>query len=383
MTASSPSPASASRGPARPGPGRSPTGTTRGRPGPPAGSRSGSSPGRAPGRRRGLPPARSTRGPRPRCRRGRRRTCPPAPTRPSAAPCRHCPLSRPGSPPTPPRSPAASIRDVHRPQEARVEMTGAARPDGPGREPAAVVSDAGRRPAWVGRPPAYLTPLVGRELEMPALTALLLHPAVRLVTLTGPAASARPGSPPRSRRISHGLRGDRLRPARRGPRPGPGASRSPRPSASGVGDEPVATPWWTSCGPGRSCWCSTTSSRCWRPGRTWPISWPLPAPHGPGDQPRAAAALRRAGPTVPPLALPDPALSLPPAELAGPRRCGSSSSAPAPCPRIRPHRRERRRRRRDLPAAGRAAAGDRAGGGAGDRSPAAALLARLTRRLPC
>ena len=42
------------------------------------------------------------------------------------------------------------------------------------------------RPQWVGRQPVPLTPLIGRRPELAALTALLLHPAARLVTLTGP-----------------------------------------------------------------------------------------------------------------------------------------------------------------------------------------------------
>jgi non-specific serine/threonine protein kinase len=41
-------------------------------------------------------------------------------------------------------------------------------------------------PVWIGRRPAYLTGLVGREQEAARLRALLLGRAARLVTLTGP-----------------------------------------------------------------------------------------------------------------------------------------------------------------------------------------------------
>jgi non-specific serine/threonine protein kinase len=44
----------------------------------------------------------------------------------------------------------------------------------------------GEPPAWIGRPPAYLTPLVGREQEAAEVRALVLHPTARLITLTGP-----------------------------------------------------------------------------------------------------------------------------------------------------------------------------------------------------
>ncbi len=42
------------------------------------------------------------------------------------------------------------------------------------------------RPEWVGHPPAALTTLIGRDAESAEVGALLLRPAVRLVTLTGP-----------------------------------------------------------------------------------------------------------------------------------------------------------------------------------------------------
>jgi predicted ATPase/DNA-binding CsgD family transcriptional regulator len=44
----------------------------------------------------------------------------------------------------------------------------------------------GEPPAWIGRPPAYLTPLVGREQEAAEVRALVLRPTARLITLTGP-----------------------------------------------------------------------------------------------------------------------------------------------------------------------------------------------------
>jgi predicted ATPase/DNA-binding CsgD family transcriptional regulator len=55
-------------------------------------------------------------------------------------------------------------------------MADAHRPDAPG----------GDRPVWIGRPPAYLTALVGREREAATVRALVLDRAARLVTLTGP-----------------------------------------------------------------------------------------------------------------------------------------------------------------------------------------------------
>jgi predicted ATPase len=44
----------------------------------------------------------------------------------------------------------------------------------------------GPGPTWIGRPPAYLTALVGRKREAAHVRALVLDPAARLVTLTGP-----------------------------------------------------------------------------------------------------------------------------------------------------------------------------------------------------
>jgi predicted ATPase/DNA-binding CsgD family transcriptional regulator len=44
----------------------------------------------------------------------------------------------------------------------------------------------GQPPVWIGRPPAYLTALVGRERETALVQALVLDPGARLVTLTGP-----------------------------------------------------------------------------------------------------------------------------------------------------------------------------------------------------
>jgi predicted ATPase/DNA-binding CsgD family transcriptional regulator len=45
---------------------------------------------------------------------------------------------------------------------------------------------AGDRPVWIGRTPAYLTSMVGREQEAARVRSLVLDRAVRLVTLTGP-----------------------------------------------------------------------------------------------------------------------------------------------------------------------------------------------------
>ena len=71
------------------------------------------------------------------------------------------------------------------------------------------------------------------------------------------------------------------------------------------------------------------------------------------------------------------------ADLAGERGGAALRRAgPGRPGRLRAHRRERRGRRRDLPPAGRAAAGDRAGRRAGRHLPPAALLARLDARLP-
>jgi non-specific serine/threonine protein kinase len=49
---------------------------------------------------------------------------------------------------------------------------------------AAVVTPG--KPVWVGSPPAPLTSLIGRQRESAAVRELLLRPGVRLVTLTGP-----------------------------------------------------------------------------------------------------------------------------------------------------------------------------------------------------
>jgi non-specific serine/threonine protein kinase len=60
------------------------------------------------------------------------------------------------------------------------------RPDGRGRDPAGAVPRGGGPPFWIGRPPAYLTGLIGREQEAARLRALVLDRGARLVTLTGP-----------------------------------------------------------------------------------------------------------------------------------------------------------------------------------------------------
>ena len=65
-------------------------------------------------------------------------------------------------------------------------MADARRPDGRGRDPVGAVPAGGELPVWIGRPPAYLTGLVGRAQETAQLRTLLLDRAARLVTLTGP-----------------------------------------------------------------------------------------------------------------------------------------------------------------------------------------------------
>ena len=65
-------------------------------------------------------------------------------------------------------------------------MADARRPDGRGRDLAGAVRRGVEPPFWIGRPPAYLTGLVGREQEAARLRALVLDRAARLVTLTGP-----------------------------------------------------------------------------------------------------------------------------------------------------------------------------------------------------
>jgi non-specific serine/threonine protein kinase len=66
-------------------------------------------------------------------------------------------------------------------------MADARRPGDHGRGSAGSAPPGEARPAWIGRPPAYLTGLVGREREAARLRALVLDPSVRLVTVTGPA----------------------------------------------------------------------------------------------------------------------------------------------------------------------------------------------------
>jgi predicted ATPase/DNA-binding CsgD family transcriptional regulator len=65
-------------------------------------------------------------------------------------------------------------------------MADAPRPDGRGRDPAGAVPRGGKPPFWIGRPPAYLTGLIGRDQEAARLRALVLDRGARLVTLTGP-----------------------------------------------------------------------------------------------------------------------------------------------------------------------------------------------------
>jgi predicted ATPase/DNA-binding CsgD family transcriptional regulator len=65
-------------------------------------------------------------------------------------------------------------------------MADSRRPDGRGSDPAGAYPHGREPPFWIGRPPAYLTGLVGREQEAARLRALVLDRAARLVTLTGP-----------------------------------------------------------------------------------------------------------------------------------------------------------------------------------------------------
>ncbi|HVD28340.1 MAG TPA: NB-ARC domain-containing protein, partial [Mycobacteriales bacterium] len=65
-------------------------------------------------------------------------------------------------------------------------MADARGPDGRSRDQVGAVPRGGKPPFWIGRPPAYLTGLVGREQEAARLRALVLDRAARLVTLTGP-----------------------------------------------------------------------------------------------------------------------------------------------------------------------------------------------------
>ena len=125
-----------------------------------------------------------------------------------------------------------------------------------------------RPPARSARPsgalPAARTPLVGRDLEVAAVRALLGRPDTRLVTLTGPgrhgqdAARARRRGSAAARAVFVDLVGRRRRAARpphdrarslgAGEAPGEDDARDRRSRRS------AAT---------RRCSCSTTSSRCW------------------------------------------------------------------------------------------------------------------------
>ena len=49
-----------------------------------------------------------------------------------------------------------------------------------------IIAAASSPPAWAGEQPVPLTTLIGREREVLALRTLLVRPAVRLVTVTGP-----------------------------------------------------------------------------------------------------------------------------------------------------------------------------------------------------
>ena len=70
------------------------------------------------------------------------------------------------------------MTDATRPKESQHGGSGQVR---------TIAVAAGAPPAWIGRRPAYLTTVVGREEEARAVRALLLRENVRLVTLSGPA----------------------------------------------------------------------------------------------------------------------------------------------------------------------------------------------------
>ena len=150
-----------------------------------------------------------------------------------------------------------------------------------------------------------------------------------------------------------------------------------------AGQPLLGTPTPPSGGASGSCWCWTISSICWRPRRSWP-SCLRPARASPCSSPAAAhctcggsssSRSRRWRSLM-------PSRRQRRRRCSSPRRCSCSCSGPRPSVPASAGRDQRGRGRRHLPAAGRAAAGDRTGGGA-DPDPAThAVLARLEQRLP-
>ena len=154
-------------------------------------------------------------------------------------------------------------------------MADARRPDGRGRDPVGAVPAGGELPVWIGRPPAYLTGLVGRAQETAQLRTLLLDRAARLVTLTGPGGV---GKTRLAVQVATELDAGfdevafvEFAPVRDHDRVAPRIAEALGVAESA--DRSAATRSSVPSARGSSCWSWTTSSTSSRPGRFWSICW--------------------------------------------------------------------------------------------------------------